>query len=273
MSLQDELSKHMGFHLPHAFVNVVKGFSEKTGNLQRGLELLEEYLGLAGGMQNSLECRYESTPIEFFPFLSSGGDGVMYGYVIHAPELNHDDYPIGVFIPGENEGVIHIGDSTRLGLENLISYIHGESVFAEVDLDLLDRLEIRPTTMKARQVFKMTEGRYARPMPTIPSDFQHVMTSDGAGIVAHRSQFRQRKLKKWTYKENIEHFLMRAADEVADGFLGTALYHLKEGWWMKYHSSEEGNLKVLKDRIVFLYQKLGKALLSQTMEKHFDWIG
>src|SRR5690349_20939581 len=45
------------------------------------------------------DCRYPNTPFELIPFGDLGVDGAHYGFVVHAPELTSDEYPIGLFNP------------------------------------------------------------------------------------------------------------------------------------------------------------------------------
>src|SRR5271165_3453397 len=131
MQVKQRLETLVGFSVPSDLVRVVEAFSRHAGDFKKGLGILEEYLGAGTGSMD--EGRgYEATPVEFFPFMYTGGDGEMYGYVNAAPELDLPDLPMADFVPGDSEGVVHIGDTTRSAIENLISYMHADHNFAEV---------------------------------------------------------------------------------------------------------------------------------------------
>jgi hypothetical protein len=272
MAIQDALSKKTGFSPPEELSHLVAEFEKKTGNFADALELLGDYLGLF--FCDSMDCRgYESTPIEFFPFLQSGGDGEMYGYVIHAPEIHGKDYPLANFIPGDNDGVIHVGNSTVAAFENLISYAHTESEFADIDLPWLATLNIKPDATKADQVRLFIDEECVRPIPSIPPDYKHVMTSDGIGVVAQASQFGEQKLRAWTDEDGLEDFIAEADAAMRAEAWGAVLHTLKEAWWLKYWDAQQaGKQRKMKDRLVTAYGKLGKNLLAETMKSAFDWV-
>lgn len=71
----------------------------------------------------------------------------------------------------------------------------------------------------------------------------------------------------------MKHFIGEADAAGAANLWGTALYHLKEAWWLKYWDAQkEGKQKQLKERMVLAYEKLGKRLLAETMNTAFKWI-
>ena len=81
-SARQQLENRIGFAVPADLVRIVDAFIERSGDADKGLYLLEDYLGLGTGIGSADVGRgYEATPIEFFPFLYTGGDGEMYGYV------------------------------------------------------------------------------------------------------------------------------------------------------------------------------------------------
>jgi len=65
------------------------------------------------------ELAYQSTPFELVPISWNGGDGLHYDWVVHAPELDAEDFPMVSFAPGE-DGAVWLGDSTAEGLAHLM---------------------------------------------------------------------------------------------------------------------------------------------------------
>jgi hypothetical protein len=70
--IQEALQGRTGFSVPQSFVEIATRFAERAGNIEEGLALLENVLSLR--ICHVVEDRYESMPIEFFPFLATGGD-------------------------------------------------------------------------------------------------------------------------------------------------------------------------------------------------------
>jgi hypothetical protein len=181
--MQEALQGRTGFSVPQPFVEIATRFSERAGNIEEGLALLANVLSLS--ICHVVEDRYETMPIEFFPFLATGGDGHCFGYVIHAPELGSKDYPMGSMLPGERDGVIFAGNTTIAALEHMISYMHsGPDGFDNVDARWLAAIGLYPSAAKAQYARWHTGTQYARPLPTLPDGWRHVMTSDGIGVVA-----------------------------------------------------------------------------------------
>ena len=271
--IRRQLVELVGFEVPDALVTIVEAFVKREGEFRKGVDLLGlEYLNLGHGLLDSFECRYESTPVEFFPFLSTGGDGVSHGYVIHAPELDSDDWPMGSLVPGDSDGVTHIGDSTVAAIENLISYRLDSDGVDMIDLELLGSLGIAPSAAKAGNIRLRRDGEYVRPRPRIPDGWKHVMTSDGVGVLAHASQFRDSATASLSRGADAEDLMRLAQRATVDGFHGDALCYLKEAWWHRYHDLEREPLKRLKVGLVTVYEKLGKSLLAETLDRYFHWV-
>ncbi|NJR70092.1 MAG: hypothetical protein HC771_16685 [Synechococcales cyanobacterium CRU_2_2] len=69
--------------------------------------VMHQLQGSPSGSRNGLTQdtgRYRSTPFELFPVLYSGCDGIHWGPVVHAPELQLSDYPWAEHNPAEYEG-------------------------------------------------------------------------------------------------------------------------------------------------------------------------
>ena len=268
--MRKALQARIGFAVPQSFVEIASKFAMRAGDIARGLDLLEDTLQLR--ICHVLEARYETTPIEFFPFLATGGDGHCFGYVIHAPELQLDDHPMGSIVPGENDGVVFAGDTTPDAIENMISYMGNRTEgFAEVDLYWLSTIGLQPSRAKAHQARRLMGEEYARPSPRIPADWCHLMTSDGVGVVAHESQFNGAGTGPLPRDTPPARYVAAADAQVAAGYHGSALWYLKEAWWWTYFAPEQ-DVRHIKLGLVRAYEKLGKRLLADTMTKYYTWL-
>jgi hypothetical protein len=267
---REALRRKSGFVVPQPFTEIVSKFAERAGNVEAGLAQLEDILALR--VCHVVDDRYETMPIEFFPFLATGGDGHCYGYVIHAPELGAQDYPMGSMVPGERDGVIFAGDTTLAAIENIISYTHsGPDKFEDIDLRWLARIGLHPEPSKAQYARWHTGTNYARPSPQLPTGWRHVMTSDGIGVVAQASAFRAEGVTAFPEDAPPAHYMAAADAEAAAGYHASALLHLKEVWWQWYFS-QDADMRQVKKRLVEAYHKLGKTLLADAMHQYYTWI-
>jgi hypothetical protein len=192
--------------------------------------------------------------------------------VIHAPELQLDDYPMGSMVPGENDGVVFAGDATPCAIENMISYMRNQAEgFDEIDLYWLGTIGLQPNRAKAGQARRLIGKEYARPSPRIPPDWRHLMTSDGIGVVAHKSEFNGKGTEPLPRDSSPARYVAAADAEMAAGYCGSALWYLKEGWWWAYFAPEQ-DVRHIKHGLVRAYEKLGKTLLADTMTKYFTWL-
>jgi hypothetical protein len=275
-SVKQQLETLVCFAVPSDLVGVANAFVKRAGNFQAGMELLRDYLGMRQDISNTDSGRgYVATPIEFFPFLYTGDDGEMYGYVNAAPELNLPDLPMGDFFPGDSDGVRHVGNKTISAIENIISYMHFRNGFAEVDLGFLKTIGLSPSAKKSKNV-RLVEGQARiRPMPSLPKGWEQVMTTDGVGVVAETSRFRPGPTKQWPLKVAIRNVLAEAEKDLSAGFTGSALYHLKEAWWRAswvVNLPEGKTLKTLKKRLIDVYEILGKDALADLSKRYLKWV-
>ena len=268
--MREALLRKAGFSVPQPFVEIAAKFAEGAGNIEEGLELLEDILSLS--ICHVVEDRYETMPIEFFPFLATGGDGHCFGYVIHAPELRSKDYPMGSMVPGERDGVIFAGNRTLTAMENMISYMHSwPEGFDSIDLRWLATLGLHPDPTKAQYARWLTGTTYVRPSPPLPDGWRHVMTSDGIGVVAQVSAFSGEDAPVLPEDTSLAHYIAAADAEAAAGHYASALWHLKEAWWQWYFS-EDADMSQVKRRLVGTYRKLGKTLLADAMNEYYSWL-
>src|SRR5262245_36378016 len=183
--MRAELLRRTGMAPPRPLVEIATKFAERGGNIAQGLELFEDTVDMR--LCHCIDDRYDTMPIEFFPILDTGGDGECFGYVVHAPELQLDDYPMASMVPGENNGVIFAGDTTPIAIENMIARMRDRPEgFDDVDLAWLATIGLRPDRATAS---RLIGNEWVRPSPQVPDGWSHLMTSDGVGVVARASQF------------------------------------------------------------------------------------
>jgi hypothetical protein len=266
--MREELLRRTGMALPRPFVGIATRFAERAGDVVKGLELLEHTVEMR--LCHCVDDRYETMPIELFPILDTGGDGECFGYVVHAPELQPDDYPMASMVPGENDGVIFAGDATPAAIESMIARMRGRpGGFDDVDLAWLADIGLRPDRAGAS---RLIGNEWVRPSPRVPDGWSHVMTSDGVGVVARASHFNPSGTKPLPRGAALAQYVAAADAETAAGRSGSALYYLKEGWWAHWSPQYGDELRQVKDRMVHAYAALGKTLLADSLTKYYTWL-
>ena len=155
--MREELLRRTGMALPRPFVEIATRFAERAGDVAKGLELFEHTVEMR--LCHCIDDRYETMPIELFPILDTGGDGECFGYVVHAPELQPDDYPMASMVPGENNGVIFAGDATPAAIESMIARMRGRPEgFDDVDLAWLASHRTQARSRNGRPAHRQRMG-------------------------------------------------------------------------------------------------------------------
>lgn len=215
--------------------------------------------------------RYSLTPPELFPFGRVGLDGIHFGFVIHAPELEQQDLPIGVIDPsGLVEGVKLLGTNFEHALERLLSEAleidptDEERVYAIASL-----LNVHPDLDK-RNLNYMEYGELI--VPVIPQGWHFEPSSDGIGVLAPREAFIENSptCKTWSFDlPNYPYYQIDAALQLAEDCLcrnspGSALFILRELYW---RSTDDRAFIHSKELWQATYAQLNRPLLSNVIEE------
>ncbi|MCC7358628.1 MAG: hypothetical protein IT317_04080 [Anaerolineales bacterium] len=250
-----------GFPVPRAFAAMISGLYEfSRGDARKVFEMFERLTHL---MLDGANARYQQTPPELFPIASLGVDGVHYGYVLHAPEIESADYPIAQFAPMDRAGITLVGQSTAEALENII----GDTVEAEQDEWQRQELERLSQMLGLRPAVDRTKKRqgiddYARPVePSVPPDWAYVPTSDGAGVLAPSDRFAALPIEPIAPYAKADSYLHEADHAMAQGHPAAALYYLREGYW--YHWTDHQVARRFSYRLATTYEELKRPLLAE----------
>ncbi len=258
--------------LPNSMVNllnIIKNYSEQN-NMEYG-RILEDYFGFAylGGD----ELRYQNTPPELMSFAAQGVDGVHYGYVIHVPEMPRSDYPVGIFCPMDDEGVVLCGENTVLALENLLSYQIDLNDYSGIEhkrlIKELSKHNIKPTKAKANRMYDR-RGNGKRIRPEIPNNYFYIQTSDGIGALAPKDTFSKSKLAKYDISDVdiYDKFIIKSADAVKYDLYGDALYYLKELYWNNWMYNDK--LNIISDLLYKVYKALNREVFASIIKNGVD---
>jgi hypothetical protein len=247
-----------------------------------GFELDNELrASLHGRDERSLCFSYPKLPFEFLPFGWQGGDALQYGHLVHAPELEHDELPVGSFSPADDAGVVWLGDDTRGALQNLVStHLRIAAEDPEWGGSVEDYLANRVVVAFCRKFRIRLEpapdgtltygGRSDRSIvPAIPPGWRYEPTSNRVGVLAKEDAFDPSDKPRRYRRGRLAPFVERAAKLLGRGFPASALRQL-------YEVHEAASVDVAGEGGVVLrcmrdaYEALGREGLARRVERYID---
>jgi hypothetical protein len=267
---KQSLSDAFGFAVPSALVEIIL-IAWRECNSEDDISCF--YDDAFGGFWfGAAELRYTQTPAELFPVGTMGVDGVHYGYVVHAPELDQSDYPMGELCPMDEGGVFLLGTNTIDGFSNLLS---DPLDYAELDEESIRRIKLlgerlgvclEPGESAARYG---PDGNGIAIVPAVPEGWHHLQTMDGIGVLAPRDQFEDRAiLATDRYRTPWQHYVSAAEQASRRGFHGTALAYVREAYWR--HWTDDGARGSLIGRMAEEYAALGRPSLADVITNYVE---
>jgi hypothetical protein len=269
------LTYAFGFPVPPPFVTLLNALCEGCGSAAAAYERVEDALG-SYLTDHEIRYGYLLSPPELFPFAATGVDGGHFRYVIHAPELPATDYPVGLFGPMDNDGVYLLGATTFEAVETELSaemnadlefqrqYGDWRSAFSsEWWPDVAARLRglgIEPDPAKAERNYENGNGKPVTPI-LIPDGWRHVPSADGVGVLAPAALFHPAPLPALEPRPDVSVVLDAASRHAADQYPATALWLLRECYWLSYGATE------LYPDMIDAYQALGRPSLAAVVSR------
>ncbi len=224
---------------------------------------------------------YNTVPIEFFHFAGTGVAGIALGFVIHAPEIEVSDYPIGEFYPA-GSGVYCLGETTRNAFEfmlarslqwNSVEYKtkhYGEEVSDKtLNCFKLAEEEARQKIFALSKLLNVNPNTIVIPenygnrqiVPKIPQDWRFEATQDGIGVLAHQSKFspifNYSQVPKFNDLDEELKFIKQILQQ---GFPATALWIIREKY---FTGSFERPFAEIAELWAKIYEALNRPLLAK----------
>lgn len=288
--LQDELNQQFGFLVPEPIVALMaetiaiadeKGttdFSTTTGGLifsgyfNHLLSLRSDSQATTNWSRNP-NRRYPLTPVEFFPIFTAGVDGIVWGPLVHAPELQLAEYPWAEYSPMD-EGTDRcclLGQDSIAALEQILSDKlniiencsdenygwdeHDRKAFIE---KLAASLKLQVSATKARDFAQWTSTPI---VPFIPPNYRFLATSDGVGVLAQGDRFHNDS-QELQLADSVEecHELVRRY--LASNHPATALGIIRE-----FYLQEVLDLEPIAADWIEIYEQLDRSILAREIER------
>ena len=203
------------------------------------------------------ELDYLTTPFELSPVSWSGGDGLHYDWVVHAPELDLGDFPMVSYAPCE-DAAVWLGDDTAQGLAHLLVG-HRKMLLKHQRADLLREAEweLLVTLLGHRpdpDDPRITPGARSRLpcVPHIPEGYRFEPACDGVGVLAPAHFFGDLDVAALSRDElGLDR---EARAHASAGQHGTALLVLKQ--WRPLRPEDRGIIERMRDA----YEALGRPM-------------
>lgn len=219
------------------------------------------------------------TPFEFFVFGHQGGDGLVYGYLILAPELSQEDYPVASFAAIDNSGPWWLGEHTRQAFENLLTVtIRGISEYRPEKLPdfyddakykfLCEAFDLKPDIRN--EEIKAGARTNKRVIPTVPDGWHYESDDRGVGVLTQKGKFNFDFDHTNLMAVKQVDLLDIAIQQMKKDYDGTAVLLLNRLYNLSYDAEKITEVcKYIKEA----YYKLGKDLLAKSVDVSLEgWI-
>ena len=262
-------------NFPYPMQVVARIALEASGNREEvRSKFYDRLLGLnadwSGEIQPASVFRYAGTPAELMPMASYGVDGAHAGLVIHAPELNLQDYLVGSYCEIDGMAVQFAGRDSRHFIEMRLSAMLQCWHTLDQDKGWREKIKIerekyspylekiaRELHLKPRadmKIFGWGQGENEVDLraPDVHAGWHYMPSDDNVGVLAPTVQFDP----TYTKYDNEDGF--RTARVLKNrGFPASALLVLKQFLWrnrLEKHASE------ILEEMLPLYETLGRPM-------------
>lgn len=251
----DEATEYFGIKLPKLFIGnllIIDNFCQ--ANQLNTLDALFEIFGLL--RIEGKEARYQQTPIELFPFGSTGGDGIHYGFIMHT--IDEDDYPAGEICPMDDDGTVLISNATTDLFQNLL---YDNTILRDYPTQYNQLNLVKNNIDKSRYD---QEGNALKISVKPREGWKFINTKDSAGVFAEDKYFN--KYHRTDYdtlnrNKKIEVHQNLANEMKGLGFHASQLYYLKQLYWYEWTNSVIA--KDLLTQMLEPYEKLNRQHLYE----------
>jgi hypothetical protein len=295
--LQTELSRHFGFKIPLAFAQFIQhGIVESSKEgffdywtffnyfhfFDFNMPVTLEYDSGAGKWNYMPNAKYEDyysygLPPELCMFGSM--DSLRYGYIVHDPNLEMEDYSIGKVAEMEH-GVICYGNNTVSGLETLLAvtkyrYKHFGRENETYAIEAKERGKVLAKLFgfdpEKEIVVPPDEKTYdagerkIRAVPSVPSGWHYETSLDGIGVLAPRAQFAEHRIAELEDTEEVEQL-------IEQGYYGSALLALRNTLWGKWHGNDDPFYEECALLMKKVYTKMNRLKYANRVQTQIDYM-
>jgi hypothetical protein len=269
---RDALSTSFGFRVADSFVTFLE--TAQTIDLWKAInaEVRMAEIDLSAPQWAAHPMIYHTWQPEFFAFLSPGEDGITYGFVVHAPELQQDEWPVFESDPsGYNGDMVFLAETLPHALEMLVAT---DPMYSGRDEPLTNNpsyvaLAARMGLSLERQTLRRRTSPEDCYVPHTPAGWRFEKCDDMIGVLAPAKNFavEQPQLETFLDQHGNDPAAARAAMIhharwlLADGFPASSLSGVRQ----LLHTSDlvVGERGELLDILADIYATLGRPVLER----------
>lgn len=257
---QKSISKTFGFQMPLSYVQLVEWiYDSAQGDPEACTELFAECFGV--GVEDGVSG-YESTPPELRTVSWPGVDGVHLGFLVHAPEVKQDDYPIAEFCPMDSDGVSLIGQGIVSGLVALGRQWSGKPERIE-----LPAWQAAVAELDKRKPKKAETNSETNHWVVVPPQWRFQPSADGVGVLAPEELFGPQELVAVPADcDDFQAYVKPANAAIRKGYWAAALYYLREGYWHNWPAHPQP----IAERLCTVYERLNRPGYASVVAGHMQ---
>ena len=221
---------------------------------------------------------WDCTVPELFEFAGNGGDGHMFGYVVHAPELQETDYPLAELYPGDPDSLRYFGRYTVTGFSNYLADTFLYNLPKSFSFWKLDKivalLDADPSLRERLQAYGLDPDQaHQNPIDCeegkapvkVPRDWTFKPSYDGIGVLAPTSLFDENiSYERETIRGSDYRFT--ASECIRKGKYATALLLLRDGYHTGIDRLHDREINLLMSEA---YEFLDRPLLAQRTRQRY----
>ncbi len=190
------------------------------------------------------ECEpysYPCTPPELFVFGSPGVDGIHYGFVVHAPQLQ--PYPIAALNPTNTDGGVRA----------------------------VGRAKESPVTMGGLEIHdgSVYDPQWPAVAPIVPPGWRYVPTVDGIGVLAPQTAFGDPPPVDVGFYAALAPVERAATVSLMKGYPATSLLVLRE-FFANNHHGDAVSVRAVLRLMAQAYRALDRPILAAIAARHSE---
>jgi hypothetical protein len=279
-ALRDALTISFGFHVPESCAHLI----ELSEHIDLG-EAFGTELSLSKDDWTSPRWRghailYHTWQPEFFEFLGPGEDGIGQGFVVHAPELDQDEWPVFEHDPsGFNGDMVFLGSTLTEALEMLVAH---DRVYSGREMDLAANASyaaLAPSlglSLHRKTLVRRTRLEECY-VPYTPSGWRFEQCGDMIGALAPIESFAETQLRLGVFLERYDNDRTAARAAMTDearallkrGFAGSALLGIRR-LYRAVALSDVGDQCELLELWADAYAVLRRPLLERVVRERLS---
>jgi len=260
--LRAALTISYGFRVPASFARLVD--LSKTIDLEAALGAFlsigeEEWLAPAW---RDHATPYHTWQPEFFEVLRTGMDGISQGFVVHAPELEREEWPVFEDDPSwSGRPLTFLGETLPVALEMLVAH---DEVWEPRDTDLIANADYvslasaMELSLERKTLFRRTNSDDCF-VPDVPPGWRFEKCADMIGVLAPAATFCEEGVQP-----ELSAAVIRARGLLERGFAGSALLLVRNAF---HEAGAAEEPKDLLEAWADSYAALGRPLLERVVRK------